>query len=257
MTPVLTIHPEGTERTVHTRHPAVRALVLAIILAAACGGEQTDRDTLADTTGGDTAQTSASCLPVVPDIRGSLIGQREAAQREARRVRTSGDGVARRDSAGGEVVITPACGSHAFRAEDLARGQFVARLTINGSAPRFSRFANDTVYWWVYLDLTSGMPVFHSEFLSTAATSDTVRSYVRRADFVIRCKAEDARPKTEIAGWEVVHESEACPVTDQQARFIPRPFAQDSGTAGGGGTAPWFGCTLGCCQSSRFFLDEA
>jgi hypothetical protein len=234
-----------------------RAALLGTVFTAACNGpEGTARDT-ADTAapGGDTTQVSASCLPIVPGVRGSLVGQRDSAQSEARRVRVSGDGMARRDSAGGTVTITPTCGSHTFREEDLARGQFVARLAINGDAPRFSRFPNDTVYWWVYLDLTSGEPVFHSEFLSTAAVSDTGRAYLRRGDFVIRCKPADNRPKAEVAGWEQEHEAEACPASDARMQFTSLQAALDSGTQGGGGNSPWFGCKLGCCQSSRFFLD--
>lgn len=232
-----------------------RAALIAVLLTGACGDMGADRDTAAVAATGDTGEASASCLPLVPDVRGSLVGQREAAQREARRMRVSADGVAREDS-GGTVTIAPACGSHTFNEDDLARGQFVARLTIDGTVPRFSRFANDTVYWWVYLDLTSGTPVFHSEFLSTSATSDADQAHVRRADFVIRCKAAGERPKMELAGWEPVHEPEACPATDAQMRFLAQPTALDSGTAGGGGTSPWFGCKLGCCQSSRFLQDE-
>jgi hypothetical protein len=246
------------ERLVHTS--IHRFLVLLVLpLLAGCPGSGTDGgDTVATTDTTDSArggQPSASCLPVVPEIRGSLVGQREAAQREARRVRVSGDGAAHRDSAGGLVTIVPACGSHAFRAEDLARGQFVARLTIDGRAPRFSRFESDTVYWWVYLDLTSGVPVFHSQFLSTAARADTGRAYLRRADFVIRCQPEAQRPRAERAAWEPVHGPQACEPADAQLRFMAQPTALDSGTQGSGGTSPWFGCTLGCCQSSRFFLD--
>lgn len=236
-----------------------RTLLLSLAFTASCGGGTSDRDTLADSAarGGDTAQVAASCLPMVPNVRGSLVGQRDSAQREARRVRLSGEGVARRDSAGGTVTIIPTCGSHTFREEDLARGQFVARLTIDGSAPRFSRFPNDTVYWWVYLDLTSGAPVFHSEFLSTAAVSDTGRAYLRRGDFVIRCKPASDRPKSELAGWEPDHRAEACPASDARMPLIMeiQPTALDSGTQGSGGNSPWFGCKLGCCQSSRIFLD--
>ena len=229
--------------------------LIAALLAGACGDMGSERDTAAVAVPDDTGESSASCLPLVPDARGSLVGQREVAQREARRMRVSADGIARTDS-GGTVTIAPACGSHTFNEDDLARGQFVARLTIDGTVPRFSRFANDTVYWWVYLDLTSGTPVFHSEFLSTAATSDAERAYVRRGDFVIRCKATGERPKMELAGWEPVHEAEACPATDAQMRLLPQQAALDSGTAGGGGTSPWFGCKLGCCQSSRILQDE-
>lgn len=249
-------HPDDKEPIVHSTRVAPRLALIAVCIAAACGRQDPqDRDTAADTTGAstDTGQ-SASCLPVVPEVRGSLVGQRELAQREARRVRVVGDGVARVDSGGGNVTISPACGSHAFRAEDLARGQFVARLAIDGRAPRFSRFENDTVYWWVYLDLTSGRPVLHSQYLSTAATSDAGRSYLRRADFVIRCKPAGERPRTEVAAWESPHDAEACPETDEQMRMLMRAQL-DSGTQGGG-SSPWFGCTLGCCQSSRFFLDE-
>ena len=160
----------------------------------------------------------------------------------------SGSGISRTDS-GGTITIAPACGSHAFNEDDLARGQFVARLTIAGSDARFSAFPNDTVYWWVYLDLTSGTPEFHSEFLSTLATTDADQIYVRRGDFVIRCKASAERPRTELAGWEQPHQAEACPASDAQMRFLMQA-RDDSGTAGGGGTAPWFGCKLGCCQSS-------
>lgn len=242
-----------------TTSAAARAGLLCLVFTAACNGlDGTARDTVADSAGpgGDTTQVSASCLPMVPGLRGSLVGQRDSAQSEARRVRVSGDGVARRDSAGGLVTITPTCGSHTFREEDLARGQFVARLAINGTAPRFSRFPNDTVYWWVYLDLTSGAPVFHSEFLSTAAVTDTGRAYLRRGDFVIRCKPASDRPKSELAGWEAAHEAEACPASDARMPLITRQAALDSGTQGGGGNSPWFGCKLGCCQSSRLFVDE-
>jgi hypothetical protein len=247
---------DNKERLVHTSIQRFAVLLVVPLLVACPGAERDVRDTVASADTTDTAggQPAASCLPVVPEIRGSLVGQREAAQREARRVRVSGDGVARRDSAGGLVTIVPTCGSHAFRAEDLSRGQFVARLTINGQAPRFSRFENDTVYWWVYLDLTSGVPVFHSQFLSAAAQSDTGRAYLRRGDFVIRCQPEAQRPRAELAGWEPVHGPQACERTDAQMRFL-QPTALDSGTQGSGGTSPWFGCTLGCCQSSRFFLD--
>ncbi|HUF31058.1 MAG TPA: hypothetical protein VMM77_10460 [Gemmatimonadaceae bacterium] len=235
-----------------------RAALLGMVFTAACNGpEGTARDT-ADTAapGGDTTQASASCLPIVPSVRGSLVGQRDSAQREARRVRVSGEGVAHRDSAGGTVTITPTCGSHTFREGDLARGQFVARLAINGNAPRFSRFPNDTVYWWVYLDLTSGQPVFRSEFLSTAVVSDTGRAYLRRGDFVIRCKAAGNRPKAEVAGWEPAHGPEPCPASDARMQLMSFQAAGDSGTQGGGGNSPWFGCTLGCCQSNTLVLDE-
>lgn len=234
-----------------------RASVAALLFTTACGDAERDaRDSAADSAArvSDTGQAAASCLPLVPDVRGSLVGQRELAQREARRMRVSGDGVARSDSAG-TVTITPACGSHAFNEDELARGQFVARLTIQGTNPRFSRVPNDTVYWWVYLDLTTGTPVFHSEFLSTAATTDADRAYVQRGDFVIRCKAATARPKAEMAGWEPVHEAEACPASEAQVRLLQPVAATDSGTAGSGGTSPWFGCKLGCCQSSRTQLD--
>lgn len=235
-----------------TTSSTIRSRLLGLALAAACNGaDTTGRDTAESVAaGGDTSQASASCLPIVPDVRGSLIGQRAAAQREARRVRVSGDGVPHRDSPAGLVTITPACGSHTFRAEDLARGQFVARLAIDGTEPRFSRFPNDTVYWWVYLDITSGEPVFHSEFLSTTAQSDTGRSYLRRGDFVIRCKPTADRPKSELAGWEPEHEAEACPVSDARMQLITLQAALDSGTQGGGGNSPWFGCTMGCCQST-------
>jgi hypothetical protein len=238
-------------------HRFAMPFVIALA-AAACDRTVTPGgDTLAGpgTTGTDTGQ-SASCLPITPEIRGSLVGQREVAQREARRVRVSGDGVARRDSAGALITIVPACGSHAFRAEDLARGQFVARLTIDGSAPRFSRVENDTVYWWVYLDLTSGVPVYHSQFLSTRAQEDGDRVYLRRADFVIRCQPEGERPRVEQAGWEPEHEPQACPASDAQLRFLAPAAVQPTGLTLAGGDSPWFGCILGCCQSTRFFLDE-
>lgn len=231
----------------------IGAVLLAVVLTAACpGAEQPAREDSGDSAAraAESAQATASCLPLVPDIRGSLVGQRERAQGEARRLRVSGDGMPQRDSASDAMVtIAPACGSHAFDEEHLAHGQFVARLTIDGTAPRFSPFPNDTVYWWVYLDLTSGTPVFHSEFLSAAAASDTGRVYVRRGTFVIRCKAMAERPKTEIAGWEAPHGPEACPVSDAQMRVLMQPTALDSGTQGGG-TSPWFGCKLGCCQST-------
>lgn len=238
----------------HTRIILHRTLLFTVAFTTACGGGTSDRDTLADSAArNDTTQVAASCLPMVPNVRGSLVGQRDSAQHEARRVRLSGDGVAHQDSAGGTVTITPTCGSHTFREEDLARGQFVARLTIDGNAPRFSRFPNDTVYWWVYLDLTSGEPVFHSEFLSTAAVSDTGQVYLRRGDFVIRCKPASDRPKAEVAGWEPVHEPEACPASDARMPLIMpvQSTALDSGTQGSGGNSPWFGCKLGCCQSSQ------
>lgn len=241
----------------HDTSAVIRAALVGLMLTAACNGPEGTARNTADSAapGADTTPVSASCLPMVPSVRGSLVGQRDSAQSEARRVRVSGDGMARRDSEGGTVTITPTCGSNTFREEDLARGQFVARLAINGSAPRFSRFPNDTVYWWVYLDLTSGTPVFHSEFLSTAAVSDTGRAYLRRGDFVIRCKPSADRPKAEVAGWEPEHGAEACPASDARMGFAMQPTALDSGTQGGGGNSPWFGCTLGCCQSNRFFLD--
>jgi hypothetical protein len=244
------------EMIVQTTAGLWRVTLIAVLLASGCDGSRSAGDAQADSAAvaSDTGPAPASCLPLVPDMRGSLLGQRELAQREARRMRVSGAGVARSDS-GGTVTITPACGSHAFNEDDLARGQFVARLTMQGANERFSRFPNDTVYWWVYLDLTSGTPVFHSEFLSTAATTDADRAYVRRGDFVIRCKAAGERPKAEMAGWEPVHEAEACPASEARFRLLQQVAASDSGTAGSGGTSPWFGCKLGCCQSSRPVLQ--
>lgn len=234
----------------------VLAFLAGVGGALGCGAPERGDVAATDDSARPTSDTgAASCLPLVPEVSGSLVGQRETAQREARRVRVATDGVTRADSGGARITIAPTCGSHAFRAGDLARGQFVARLTIDGMAPRFSRFENDTVYWWVYLDLTSGRPVFHSEFLSTRATTDAPGAYLRRGDFVIRCKPRADRPRAEQAGWEPVHEAEACP-PDEAAMRLLQPAVADSGTQGGGGTAPWFGCTLGCCQSSRFFLDE-
>lgn len=235
--------------------PDVRGLRGAVLagcaLALACtGGERRGGDTAASRQAVESAQASASCLPLTPNVAGSLIGQRQRAQSEARRLRVSGDGVTRLDSATkARITITPACGSHGFDAEHLAHGQFVARLTIDGQAPTFSPFPNDTVYWWVFLDLTSGTPEFRSEFLSAAAASDTARVYLRQGTFVIRCKAMAERPQQEIAGWEAPHGPEACPETDMQMRLL-QPSLLDSGSQGGGGTSPWFGCKLGCCQST-------
>jgi hypothetical protein len=238
------------------RKPTIVPLAasLAIIGAAACQQpDDTARDTLAGVT--TAADTGASCLPVVPDVRGTLIGQRELGQREARRVRVVGEGVQRPEEGGATVTIAPVCGSHLFRPEDLARGQFVARLTIDGMAPRFSRFANDTVYWWVYLDLTSGVPVYRSEFLSTMAPDDAGRRYVRRGEFTIRCWADERRHKTEMAGWEEPHEPEPCPTEDARMTLLASP-APAAPMAQNRGSAAWFGCTLGCCQASRIIMDE-
>ena len=223
--------------------------LIAVMFASACGDGTSDQDSAADSTAlvSDTGQASASCLPLVPDVRGSLVGQRALAQREARRMRVSGRGERHPRL---PVTITPACGSHAFNEDELARGQFVARLTIDGTDTALSAFPNDTVYWWVYLDLTSGTPVFHSEFLSTLATGDADSAHVKRGDFVIRCKDAGQRPKSEQAGWERVHAAEPCPPSNEQAGLL-MIAPQDSGTAGPGGTSPWFGCKLGCCQSSR------
>jgi hypothetical protein len=229
-------------------------LLVACVLSAGCDGADVPAgDTLADSAvqPADTGQ-GPSCLPIVPEVRGSLVGQRESAQREARRVRVAGDSTIRIDQA--TVTISPACGSHEFRAEDLARGQFVARIAINGMEPRFSRFENDTVYWWVFLNLESGRPVFESEFLSTKATSDTGRSYLRRRDFVIRCKPAAERPRREVAGWEPEADLQACPRTDAQAQFIGRAAVPMAAMQAG--TTPWYGCTLGCCQSNRALADE-
>lgn len=238
------------------RSPAFACMLMlsAFPFVSACSASdsRTDSAVLAS----DTSPATPSCLPLVPDVRGSLVGQRELAQREARRLRVSGPGVTHADT-DATLTITPACGSHAFNEDELAGGQFVARLTIDGTDARFSRFPNDTVYWWVYLDLTSGTPVFYSEFLSTRATSDEDRAYLRRGDFVIRCKPQAQRPKSEIAGWEPVHEAEACPASDARLLFLQDQRALlDSGTSGGGSTSPWFGCKLGCCQSSHV-LDDA
>ncbi len=233
----------------------LRLMLAAAVLASGCGDDGPDDRADSAALASDTGHASPSCLPLVPDVRGSLAGQRELAQREARRMRVAGDGVPYTDSLG-TVRITPACGSHAFNEDELARGQFVARLTIDGSAPRFSRFQNDTVYWWVYLDLTSGAPVFRSEFLSIAASDDANRGYISSGDFVIRCKADDLRPRTEAAGWEPLHDAEACPTSGQKMMLAPQPASLDSGQTGSGGTSPWFGCKLGCCQSSRTIADE-
>lgn len=230
------------------------AAMIAALMVSGCDPNAARDPAASDSLTSTSNASTASCLPLVPEVRGSLLGQRELAQREARRLRVTGDAVAHEDERG-TVRITPACGSHTFGEEELARGQFVARLTIEGSAPRFSRFPDDTVYWWVYLDLTSGVPTFRSEFLSLKAPSDAERAYVQRGDFVIRCKAESQRPRTEMAGWEEPHEPEACQASDMRMTFLPQR-ARDSGTSGSGGTSPWFGCKLGCCQSSKHIADE-
>jgi hypothetical protein len=226
------------------------AIVITVLPAiAACPRDQMSPDTAVVGGSPDTTAAGASCLPMSPSVTGSLIGQRAAAQEDAARVRVTEDSVERRE---GDAVITivPTCGSHAFREGDLARGQFVARLTINGTAPRLSPHANDVLLWWVYLDATTGRPEFRSEFLSTRSTSDSVENYLRRGSFVIRCKAQADRPRREIASWEPAHDPEACPASDRQLRFTSLMQARVDSTGGDAGDNPWYGCWLGCCQSA-------
>ena len=95
--------------SVRTNRLVPLAAWLAIAGASAC--QQPDdsaRDTLAGAT--TAADTGASCLPIVPDVRGTLVGQRELGQREARRVRVVlAEGLARIDVTAARP-IKPAAG---------------------------------------------------------------------------------------------------------------------------------------------------
>lgn len=246
--------------------PAAMLSMLAMFAAllAACDSRDSAVRQEPETATGDSVRPS--CLPIQPDVRGTLAGQREAAQREARRVRVAGDG-ATQAFENGRVTIHPACGSHTFRVEDLARGQFVARLTIEGRVDSLSRIPDDTVFWWVYLDVSSGRPVYQSEYLSLAAREEG--AHIQRDGFVIRCKAPAARDTTERAAWEPAHEPEACPDTTSAARTrtaqgpaprTPTPAAFASLPAlpratmallQSGSMRAWYACPYGCCQGQK------
>jgi hypothetical protein len=232
-----------------------RVLRMAVVIAvlpsiSACPREQTSPDTTGSATDSpDSAVAGASCLPLSPKVRGSLVGQRGASQEDAAGVRVTTDSAVRQEG-DARITIVPTCGSHTFREGDLARGQFVARLTISGTAPRFSPYADDVVLWWVYLDATSGRPEFRSEFLSTRSTSDSAEDYLRRGSFIIRCKPLADQPRRETARWEPAHGPEACPQSDRQLRFTQAVQAGADSIGGGAGDNPWYGCWLGCCQSA-------
>jgi hypothetical protein len=190
-----------------------------------------------------------------PEINGSLVGQRAAAQKEAEHVRVNGEGVPLQQGSA-TIAIAPSCGSHTLKEADLASGQFVARLSITGSAPRLSSYPDDVVYWWVYLDLTSGNPVLKSQFLSTLARSDSPADYLRQGTFVVECLPLDRRPREEVAGWTSDHPSLPCPgsddslapavaTTNDSSDSVPptAPATQASSSL------PWYGCFLGVCHS--------
>lgn len=237
------------------------ALGLLMFALLACGGEGREPRSGAETTAAADS-VKPSCLPISPNVRGSLAEQRDSAQREARRVRIAERGTTQ-EFPNGSVTIHPTCGSHTFRVDDLARGQFVARLTINGQVDSLSRFPNDTVFWWVYLDVSSGRPEYRSEFLSLAARDDA--SHIERDGFVIRCRAAALRDTTERAGWEPRHDPEPCPDAPRTAAttrletpvrtasmalgVLPLPRTMAGMRLQGGGVRAWYACPWGCCQS--------
>jgi hypothetical protein len=236
------------------RRPLI-ALLVALLSACASSGSADDES--AATASAEPADTSAnpSCLPMSPEINGSLVGQRAAAQKETEHVRVNGEGVALRQGAA-SIAIAPSCGSHTLKEADLASGQFVARLTITGALPRFSGYPDDIVYWWVYLDLTSGKPVLKSQFLSTLARSDSPADYLRQGPFVIECLPKERRPLEEVAGWTNDHPSLPCPGSDDS--LAPAAAASDDSSDSvppstpatqASSSLPWYGCFLGVCHS--------
>jgi hypothetical protein len=172
------------------------------------------------------------------DFSGSLAGQ-EAQVRGAlgstggRLHRRLDRGAKHTDVATPRYTMYPTCKNQEFTTGDLVDGRFVGVLVISDDSDRnFSRTKNsDTVGWWVYgQHEADGRIRLYSQFLSLTVPDDPVMT-----------QFFDACPKSgtwreETAGWH----GEVCEESAMSEMVAPRI-----------GDNPWFGCTRGCCYSTK------
>ena len=138
----------------------------------------------------------------------------------------------------GRLLLIPTCDVRKLKKKDLKEGRFVGILTGPGTAPDYSDVPNDVVYWWVFGTDTvvngATTLVHHSQFVSLRSPTGSI---VERATIVCPDHRDRDFPVDSVA-WH----DDTC----------PSPSAPHSVMRIGDN--PWFGCTRGCCYSTKLQL---
>lgn len=181
-------------------------------------------------------------------LKGNLHGQQAKARAIARRMRAVGQGVAHPSQ---PLTLTAICENHELDNNHLREGRFVGILTGPGTAPEYSRIANDTVLWWVFgevIELPNGQDtvVHYSQFLSLGAQPGTPYTVT----MALRVCPTDTRggERQERVDWhEAVCDTSATHMPGTQAARTQNGSPQPQPLTVRRGDRPWFGCTRGCC----------
>lgn len=174
-------------------------------------------------------------------VKGSLMGKQARGRAIARRMKTAGQSVTHPSL---QVTLTPICENNQLDNQQLEEGRFVGILTGPGTAPRFSRIPDDTVFWWVFgekIRLPNGRDtvLYYSEFFSVTAPPGT--PYTILVPLQVCSNESRDGERAEKVDWH----SGVCDTTAAHMQGEARL-----------GDRPWFGCTRGCCFAQMTRVDS-